>query len=176
MRMPGMSFILQTIGGMTISHVLDVLMKNVEVPVKFKKIHPKAVIPEYKSSAAAGFDFHAVVESGVIEIPRGTWKLIDTGLSVEIPVGYEIQVRPRSGLALRHGIQILNTPGTVDADYRGPLKIMLMNHGEKTFQVRQGDRIAQGVVASVPPTSILEVEKLSDTERGEKGFGSTGVQ
>lgn len=133
-----------------------------------------AVIPEYKTAGAAGADLYALVESPVT-IPAGKFAMIPTGLFFEIPEGYEIQVRPRSGLAAKNGVTVLNTPGTIDSDYRGEIKIILINLGESDFTVNSGDRIAQMVIAPVTQASFTITDSLSDTERGSKGFGSTGV-
>ena len=102
-------------------------------------------------------------------------RLIPTGFALEIPVGYEAQVRPRSGLAIKHGVTLLNTPGTIDADYRGELMVILINHGSEPFLVRRGDRIAQLVIAPVAQVAVVAVDALTDTERGQGGFGSTGA-
>jgi dUTP pyrophosphatase len=110
----------------------------------------------------------------VLEIAPGRMAMVPTGFAIALPVGYEAQIRPRSGLAAKHGVTVLNAPGTVDADYRGEVKVMLINHGHVPFEVRRGDRIAQMVVAPVSAVSFLEQEMLDDTERGEKGHGSTG--
>lgn len=145
-----------------------------------KKINVKciakqgSVIPEYKTIGASGADVCAFLEKS-INIPSGKIAIIPTGLFFEIPEGYEIQVRPRSGLAAKNGVTVLNTPGTIDSDYRGELKIILINHGEKDFVVNSGDRIAQIVIASVIQANFKMVESLSETERGNGGFGSTGV-
>jgi len=139
--------------------------------IRIKKLYPDVEIPKYQTSGAVGFDLRAV-ES--ISIPSGEARLIGTGLAVELPSGYELQIRPRSGLALKHSITVLNSPGTVDSDYRGEIKVILINHGKSDFQISKGDRIAQAVVNRVEIVDIVEVEKLSETQRGDKGFGSTG--
>lgn len=133
-----------------------------------------AVIPQYKTKGAAGADVCALLSEPVV-IKSGKSAMIPTGLFVEIPEGYEIQVRPRSGLAAKNGITVLNTPGTIDSDYRGELKIILINLGEKDFIINSGDRIAQIVVAPVIQAEFLKTDSLSQTERGSLGFGSTGV-
>ena len=132
-------------------------------------------LPAYQSALAAGMDLVAAVPEGapVTLAPMGR-ALIETGLSIALPDGYEAQVRPRSGLAARHGITVLNTPGTIDADYRGEIKVILANLGNEQFVVRRGERIAQLVVAPVTRASLIEVETLDDTARGTGGFGSTG--
>lgn len=133
-----------------------------------------AIIPEYKTLGAAGADVCAFLEKS-INIPSGKFMMIPTGLFFEIPEGYEIQVRPRSGLAAKNGITVLNTPGTIDSDYRGELKIILINHGENDFIVNSGDRIAQIIISPVTQANFEMVKELSETERGKDGFGSTGV-
>lgn len=142
-----------------------------KVIVKFYKIDNRAIIPKFASSGAAGFDFHAL-DSCIIK--SNEHLLIRTGLSVELPFGYELQVRPRSGLALKHKLAILNSPGTVDSDYRGELMIIVMNFGDD-FTINSGDRIAQGVVHKLPLVKIEEVSSLSNTKRDKGGFGSTGI-
>lgn len=136
--------------------------------------HPGAVVPEYKTAGAAGADICALVEVPVT-IPAGKYAMIPTGLFFEIPEGYEVQVRPRSGLAAKDGVTVLNTPGTIDSDYRGEIKVILINLGEKDFVINSGDRIAQMVIAPVTQASFEITDSLSDTERGAGGFGSTGV-
>lgn len=133
-----------------------------------------AVIPSYKTEGAAGADVCALLNKPVT-IQSGCFAMIPTGLFFEIPQGYEIQVRPRSGLAAKNGITVLNTPGTIDSDYRGELKIILINLGKDDFVVNNGERIAQIILSPVTVASFRITDSLSDTERGEKGFGSTGV-
>ena len=130
-------------------------------------------LPQAESEAAAGVDLRAAVTEPVTLAP-GERRLIPTGLRIALPVGFEAQVRPRSGLALRHGILIPNSPGTVDADYRGELQVLLMNGGAEDFEISRGDRIAQLVVAAVARPLWVEVEALPETERGEGGWGHTG--
>jgi dUTP pyrophosphatase len=125
------------------------------------------------STGSSGFDLHAAVAEPVV-IEPGKWKLIPTGIALSIPEGLEAQVRPRSGLALKHGITVLNTPGTVDADYRGEIGVILMNLGDEPFVVERGHRIAQLVFVSVPQVSLRAVDQLDDTARGTGGFGHTG--
>jgi len=132
-------------------------------------------LPSYQSEHAAGLDVVAGVPEGApVELKPGVRALIPTGFALEIPVGYEAQVRPRSGLALKHGVTLLNAPGTIDADYRGELMVIMINHGSEPFIIRRGDRIAQLVVAPVSHVEIAEVEELIATARGQGGFGSTG--
>lgn len=138
------------------------------------KAEKGAVIPHYATEGAAGADISAYLSSPVTLRP-GEYKAIPTGLFMEIPEGYEVQVRPRSGLALKHGITVLNAPGTIDSDYRGEVKVILINHSSEAFTIQNGDRIAQIVVARVHRLPFVEVDDLSATERGEGGFGSTGV-
>ncbi|MCB2015217.1 MAG: dUTP diphosphatase [Sphingobium sp.] len=129
--------------------------------------------PAYATAGAAGMD---VVSAEDIDLAPGGRHAVATGFAMAIPDGYEIQVRPRSGLALKHGISLPNTPGTIDSDYRGELKIIMINLGSETFPIRRGDRIAQLVAAPVQLAAFLEVAELDDTLRGEGGFGSTGVK
>ena len=132
-------------------------------------------LPSYETCGAAGADVRANLPDGVsIILEPGQRALIPTGLRIEIPAGYEVQVRPRSGLALKHGITLPNTPGTIDSDYRGPLGVILMNAGQESFEVAHGERIAQLVVAPVVQADFQFVDELSETERGSGGFGSTG--
>jgi dUTP pyrophosphatase len=130
--------------------------------------------PVYQSLEAAGMDLPAALGDEVV-IPPGHRKLIPTGWAFAIPPGYEGQVRPRSGLALRHGVTVLNSPGTIDADYRGEVKVVLVNLGEESFTVRPGDRIAQLVIAPVAKATLRIAASLEPTERGAGGYGSTGV-
>ncbi len=132
-------------------------------------------LPSYKTSGAAGADVCAFVKSPIV-IKSGKRAIIPTGLFFEIPEGYEIQVRPRSGLAAKNGVMVLNTPGTIDSDYRGELMVILANLGEEDFTVNSGDRIAQIIVAPVTQGIFTNVSSLGETERGSKGFGSTGVK
>lgn len=129
--------------------------------------------PKYMSDHAAGMDLFAAVDKDTV-IPSGEWKLIPTGFTMAIPEGYEAQVRPRSGLALKQGISIMNTPGTVDADYRGEVGVILMNHGKQDLIVKRGDRIAQMIINKIERVDVEEVDELPDTERGTGGFGHTG--
>ena len=143
------------------------------VPVMIKRL-PHGLdlpLPDYATAGAAGMD---VVSAEDVELAPGARHAIATGLAMAIPPGFEIQVRPRSGLALNYGISVPNTPGTIDSDYRGELKVILINHGTAPFSVRRGDRVAQIVLAPVTRASWLEVEALDETARGEGGFGSTG--
>ncbi len=133
-------------------------------------------LPAYESAGAAGMDLPAVLAEGeVLTLAPGARALVPTGFCLLLPAGYEAQVRPRSGLAARHGVTVLNAPGTVDSDYRGEIKVILINHGQEPFPIRRGDRIAQLVVAPVSQVVAREAAVLPDTERGAGGFGSTGV-
>ena len=132
-------------------------------------------LPSYETPGAAGADLRAdLTGRGSILLAPGARALVPTGLRVEIPTGYEIQIRPRSGLALKHGITLPNTPGTIDSDYRGPLGVIVLNAGQEPFEIRHGERIAQMVIAPVLQATFVEVQELSETERGSGGFGSTG--
>ena len=143
------------------------------VKVLVKKLDSKVKLPEYKTGGSSGMDLMAFVESPV-KISPNTLKLIPTGLSVAIPEDLEIQIRPRSGLAAKSNIGVLNTPGTIDSDYRGELKIILFNHGNKDFIVNNNDRVAQMVLTPVIKMELKEVDQLPETIRGSGGFGSTG--
>ena len=130
-------------------------------------------LPSYMSEHAAGMDLYAAVDN-LTSIPPGGWKLVPTGIAIALPDGYEAQVRPRSGLALKQGVSILNTPGTVDADYRGEVGVILMNHSDRDLIIKRGDRIAQMIVNKIEKIQFEEVAELSETERGAGGFGHTG--
>nr|WP_220185924.1 dUTP diphosphatase [Paenactinomyces guangxiensis] len=130
-------------------------------------------LPVKMSSGSSGFDLHAAVSESV-HIQPGKWKMIPTGIAISMPHGLEAQVRPRSGLAFKHGISVLNSPGTIDADYRGEIGIILLNLGEETFTVERGHRIAQLVFMQVPNVQLQVVEQLDETSRGSGGFGHTG--
>jgi dUTP pyrophosphatase len=132
-------------------------------------------IPHYQTEHSAGIDLYAAVDSEVV-LEAGKWKLVPTGIAVAIPEGYEGQVRPRSGIALKHGIGMLNAPGTIDADYRGEIGIILFNFSEVPFTIRRCDRIAQLVFARIEKARLEQVDALSDTKRGAGGFGHTGVR
>lgn len=143
------------------------------IPVEVRRLpHGEGLaLPAYATEGAAGMD---VVSAEDVTIAPGERHPVATGLSLAIPPGYEIQVRPRSGLAFRHGITVPNTPGTIDSDYRGELKVLLINHGTLPFAIARGDRVAQLVLAPVVQAGWVEVEELDATERGDGGFGSTG--
>ncbi len=132
-------------------------------------------LPRYATEGAAGMDLCAAVAEETILLP-GETKLIPTGFSVEIPAGFEAQIRPRSGLAVKHQVGILNSPGTIDSDYRGEVKVILTNFGKNPFAVKRGDRIAQMVISTYTKIAWSEVESLNETTRGEGGFGHTGMK
>lgn len=145
--------------------------------IQFKKL-PHAAdlpLPGYETISAAGMDIRAALTEPITLKP-GERILIPTGLQMAVPAGYEAQIRPRSGLAIRNGITMLNTPGTIDADYRGEVKVIAINHGQDDFVVEHGDRIAQMVIAPVTQFPVREVQNLDETDRGEGGFGSTGIK
>lgn len=133
----------------------------------------KHALPQFETAFSAGMDLRADLESPETLAP-GEWKLIGTGLFIALPINYEAQIRPRSGLAYKHGITVLNSPGTIDADYRGELKVLLINHSQSAFEINDGERIAQMVIAKHEQPELKLVTELSSTERGAGGFGSTG--
>ena len=142
------------------------------VKLLIKRLHKNIILPEYKTDGSSGMDLMANVEQTVKILP-GEKKIISTGIMVAIPEQYEIQIRPRSGLAAKNGISVLNTPGTIDSDYRGEIKIILINLGKDIFQINKNDRIAQMIVCPIIKVELKEVESLPETVRGEGGFGST---
>lgn len=142
-----------------------------DVNIKIQKVHSDATIPTYAHHDDACCDLYSVED---ITVPVGQIRLVPTGIAIEIPSGWEVQVRPRSGLALKHGISINNSPGTVDAQYRNEIRVLLINHGDKPFTVKKGDRIAQMCIKPVYKMNFEEVDELSDSERGLGGWGSTG--
>ena len=146
------------------------------VPIAIKRL-PHGIdlpLPAYQTEDAAGMDLYAAIEEPV-RLAQGAYALVPTGLSMALPFGYEAQVRPRSGLAAKHCVTVLNTPGTIDADYRGEVKVILINHGPASFEITRGERIAQMLIAPVTRAVLEEVETLPETARGEGGFGSTGT-
>ena len=143
------------------------------VKILIKKLNPKVKLPNYKTDGSSGMDLMAFLDKPISILPQKS-ELIPTGLSIAIPNNTEIQIRPRSGLAIKNNISVLNTPGTVDSDYRGELKVILYNHGNKEFIVNNEDRIAQMVLAPIIKANFEEVENLPETIRGKGGFGSTG--
>ena len=143
------------------------------VKIKIKKLNPKVKIPHYETEGSSGMDLIAFVK-GSLKIKPNSSEIIPTGISIAIPEDTEIQIRPRSGLAAKSRISVLNTPGTIDSDYRGELKVILFNHGMDDFIINNGDRIAQMVLMPVLKASFDEVDELPNTVRGSGGFGSTG--
>lgn len=148
------------------------ILDRIDMKIKFVKEHEDAQLPTYATTGAAGADVYSAKD---YKVPPGEHTLIDTGLKCSIPEGYEIQVRPRSGLALKNRITVLNSPGTVDSDYTGKLGVILMNHSDLVFSVKAGDRIAQIVVSPVKQATFEWVNEVKESDRGEAGFGSTGV-
>jgi dUTP pyrophosphatase len=141
--------------------------------LSIRRLSELATIPAYQTEHAAGMDLHAAIDAPIALAP-GDIAVIPIGIAIAVPVGYEAQVRPRSGLSSRHGITVPNSPGTIDADYRGEVKVALINLGREPFTVEPGMRIAQMVISPIAHCAIEEVDELSDTERGDGGFGSTG--
>ena len=139
--------------------------------LKFKRIHPDAVLPAYAHPSDAGMDVRSIED---VVIPAGKRALVHTGLVMLLPPMYEAQVRPRSGLALKSGVTVLNTPGTIDSGYRGEVGVILANFGDADFQVKKGDKIAQIVIAPVTHPEVVETDVIDETDRGSGGFGSTG--
>ncbi|MBC7253039.1 MAG: dUTP diphosphatase [Actinobacteria bacterium] len=142
------------------------------VPLRIRRLRPDAELPSYAHPGDAGLDIRSAEE---VILQPGERRLIGTGLAMALPEGYAAFLQPRSGLAARHGISIVNTPGLIDCHYRGEVKVVLVNLGQEPFQVKKGDRIAQMVIQRVERAEVLEVEELEDTARGEGGFGSTGI-
>ncbi len=145
-----------------------------KIRIKIKKLSENAKIPEYMTELSAGMDIFACIDKEIPIEPLER-KLIPTGIAISLPANYEAQIRPRSGLAIKHGITLLNTPGTIDADYRGEIKIILINLSNKRFIIKNGDRIAQMIINKVEKAYFQVVTELDSTERGEAGFGSTGI-
>ena len=143
--------------------------------IQIKKLSNEVLTPKYETSGSSGMDIAAYIKQD-ITIEPGEKALIPTGFSLSIPLGYEVQIRPRSGLAAKKGITILNTPGTIDSDYRGEIKVILINLSKDGFSVKNGERIAQMVVCPIEQVSVEEVKELSETDRGTSGFGSTGTK
>ena len=143
--------------------------------IQIKKLSNSVLIPKYETGGSSGMDIAAHITDNIIINP-GDKALVSTGFSMAIPRGYEIQIRPRSGLAAKKNITVLNTPGTIDADYRGEIKVILINLGKEKFVIENGDRIAQMIVCPVVQVNLEEVKELSGTERGTGGFGSTGAK
>lgn len=141
--------------------------------VKVKKITNDAKIPKIEHEGDAGFDIYSNEETTILPMER---KLIGTGISISVPKGFEAQVRPKSGLAINHGLTLLNTPGTIDAGYRGEVKVILMNLGKKEYKIEKGKKIAQVVFNKIEEPELIEVDELDESKRGENGFGSTGLE
>jgi len=150
-------------------------IEKVEIRVEKDKGCEDLPLPEAASLYASGIDLFSA-EEDTVEIDQGDRKLISTGIKIALPIGFEAQVRPRSGLAYRYGITVLNTPGTIDSDYRGVIKIILINHGKDKFFVNRGDRIAQLVIQKIFQPILLEINELDNTKRGKGGFGHTGIK
>ncbi len=149
-------------------------MPSLEISIELIRLHHGAdlPLPAYATDGAAGLDIVSALD---VTLGVGEWLALPTGFAIAIPAGFEVQVRPRSGLALKHGVTVLNTPGTIDCDYRGEIKVILINHGLDAFNIARGDRIAQLVPAKVQRARMTEVERLTETARGSGGFGSTGA-
>ena len=148
-----------------------------QLTVRFRRLDPRAILPAYQTPLAAGMDLAACLAEGrkvVIPARAGGIVVVPCGFAMALPQGFEAQVRPRSGLASKHGVTLPNAPGTIDADYRGEVKIPLINHGSEPFTIEHGTRIAQMVIAAVARAQVAEVEELDETARGTGGFGSTG--
>lgn len=141
--------------------------------VQIRRLRPDAIVPRYQTADAAGMDLHAALDQPM-QIAPGAVVAVPTGLAMAIPRGWEGQVRPRSGLALKHAVTVANAPGTLDADFRGPVMVLLINLGREPFTIEHGHRVAQLVIAPVAQAELVEVDELSVTERGAGGFGSTG--
>lgn len=147
-------------------------MNDTQIIVNVKKLRPDAQIPKAAKPGDVAFDLFSAID---YDLEPGARYAVPTGVSMEIPPGFEGQVRPRSGLAIRDGITTLNTPGTIDSGYRGEIKVILINHGDEMFQITKGMRMAQLAIRSVPEVAFVEVDSLAESERGKDGFGSTGV-
>ena len=145
------------------------------VKILIKRLSSKVTMPQYKTIGSSGMDIAAFLDNEIFIKPSEK-KIIPTGIKLKIPKGYEVQIRPRSGLAANNDITVLNTPGTIDSDYRGEIKVILFNHGKNIFKVENGLRIAQMVLCPVIEANLSEVEIIDETERGEGGFGSTGTK
>jgi len=144
-----------------------------KITLQIKKIHPQATVPRYMTELAAGLDLCACIDGSITIVP-GERLLVATGIAIALPAGYEAQVRPRSGLAWRDGITLVNSPGTIDADYRGEIKVIMINHGQQPVTIEHGERIAQMVVAPVVQAQLETVDRLDTTARDAGGFGHTG--
>ncbi len=149
-------------------------MKKIEIQVQRCPGNEDTPMPQYMTVGAAGADLYAAVQEPLVIAP-GAVAAIPTGIKIALPAGFEAQIRPRSGLALKHGVTLLNTPGTIDADYRGEIQLIIINHGSRPFTVNRGERMAQMVIQKVWQGVFREIVELEDTSRGEGGFGSTGI-
>ena len=149
-------------------------MEKIPVRIKRKETAKDLPLPVYATTGSSGVDLYADVDGEIIISP-GDIKLVSSGIYIEIPEGYEAQIRPRSGLALKHGITLVNTPGTIDSDYRGLISIIMTNIGKDDFVIKRGDRIAQMIIKNVTQADFIEVEELGDTVRAHGGFGHTGI-
>ena len=145
------------------------------IKILIKRLSKEVLLPKYETNGSSGMDLAANINS-IINIEPGNIAIIPTGLALSIPKGFEVQIRPRSGLAAKQKISVLNTPGTIDADYRGEIKVILINLGQETFKIEKGFRIAQMVVCPIVQAQLKEVDDLNQTERGKGGFGSTGTK
>lgn len=158
---------------------MNLISKNMTTTIKMQILRHKSAsdlpLPKYATEGSSGMDLYAHVQEPLTLTP-GTRKLIPTGISISIPMGFEAQIRPRSGLAIKNGIIVLNTPGTVDSDYRGEIMVILCNLGDTDFVIERGMRIAQMIIAPITHADIIEVESLDETARGSGGFGSTGLK
>ena len=150
-------------------------MKNVTIPIKLVNENNKGLLPSYATSGSAGMDLLAIIESPITIMPSEV-QLIPTGIAIALPCGFEAQIRPRSGLALKHGITVLNSPGTIDSDYRGEIKVILINHSKEAYTVNPQDRIAQMIISKYETINWNLVTDLDSTDRQEGGFGSTGIK
>ena len=151
------------------------MARHVSIEIKRLPHSRDLPLPSYETEQAAGMDLHAALpEDNPMTLASGKTAMVPTGLSMALPQGFEAQIRPRSGLAAKFGVTVLNSPGTVDSDYRGEVKVILINHGPEAFEINRGDRIAQMVIAPVTQGILQETDMLPDTERGDGGFGSTG--
>jgi dUTP pyrophosphatase len=149
------------------------MTNNITLEIKKISKTNKNTLPTYQTKCAAGMDLQAAIKEKIM-IDPGKIELVPTGISISLPSGHEAQIRPRSGLAAKFGVTVLNSPGTIDSDYRGEIKVILINHGDKKFEINDGDRIAQMIIAPVIQAVVIEVEELDTTDRGTGGFGSTG--
>ena len=145
------------------------------IKIQIKRLSTSVSIPKYETPGSSGLDVAAYIENNIIIYP-GEKAIVSTGFSISVPIGYEVQIRPRSGLAAKKNITVLNTPGTIDADYRGEIKVILINLGKEKFIIKNGERIAQMVVCPVVQAYLEEVNELTNTDRGSGGFGSTGTK